>query len=340
MDSNSSQYIRRTVEIRVGGRYRLGKKIGAGAFGEIYEGTDIFGGGDVAIKLEHGSLKYPQLLFEAKLLKTIPGNGIPQMFWFGVAGEYNTMVMDLLGQNLEDLFNFCTRNFTLKTILLIAMEFLDRIKHVHDNHFVHRDIKPENFLAGKAGANSEQTIYLIDFGLAKRYRDEQTRIHIGYKENKNLTGTARYASRNAHKGAEQSRRDDLESIGYVLIYFLKGSLPWQGLKCKDKTEKYQKIREMKEQMTPKTLCEGLPQEFSDYLEYCQNLKFDEEPNYKYLMGLFKDFYKSKDYENDYMYDWVTVKNNTKVLKDASICHSDEYSKAQNQIDNKNKGKEL
>src|SRR4051794_26453097 len=109
MDHNN-QYNRRSVEIRVGGRFRLGKKIGAGAFGEIYEGTDIFGGGEVAIKLEHGTIKYPQLLFEAKLLKTIPGPGIPQMFWFGVAGEYNTMVMELLGQNLEDLFNFCTRN--------------------------------------------------------------------------------------------------------------------------------------------------------------------------------------------------------------------------------------
>jgi serine/threonine protein kinase len=338
MDSLNSNYIRRTVEIRVGGRFRLGKKIGAGAFGEIYEGSDIFGGGEVAIKLEHATTKYPQLLFEAKLMKSISSNGIPQMFWFGVAGEYNTLVMELLGQNLEDLFSFCTKNFTLKTILLIACEMLERIKHLHDCHHVHRDIKPENFLVGKG--NTESTIYLIDFGLAKRYRDEQTRIHICYKDNKNLTGTARYASRNAHKGIEQSRRDDLESIGYVLVYFLKGSLPWQGLKCKDKEEKYNKIKEIKENLNPTKLCEGLPDEFSKYLEYCQNLKFDEEPNYKYLIGLFKDLYKSKDYENDYLYDWITVKNNTRVLKDASILHSDEYSKAQNQIDKKVKGDEL
>lgn len=284
------------------------------------------------------SNKYPQLLFEARLLKTFPGLGIPQMHWFGVAGEYNTMVMELLGQNLEDLFNFCTRNFTLKTILLVALEMIERIKHIHENHYVHRDIKPENFLIGKG--QHEQTMYLIDFGLAKRYRDEQTRIHISYKENKNLTGTARYASKNAHKGIEQSRRDDLESIGYVLVYLMKGSLPWQGLKCKEKQEKYAKIKEIKENLTPDKLCEGLPIEFTKYLEYCQNLKFDEEPNYKYLVGMIKDLYKSKDYENDYLYDWVTVKNNTKVLKDASICHSDEYSKAQNQIDKKHFGNEL
>jgi casein kinase 1 len=239
--ADTSNYSKRTVEIRVGGRYRLGKKIGAGSFGEIYEGSDIFDNSEVAIKLEHNSIKYPQLLFEAKLLKSIPGTGIPQMHWFGIAGEYNSMVMELLGQNLEDLFNFCTRNFTLKTILMISIQLIERIKHVHDNHYVHRDIKPENFLIGKG--QTEQTIYIIDFGLAKRYRDEHTRIHIPLKENRNLTGTARYASCNAHNGLEQSRRDDMESIGYVLLYLFKGNLPWQGLKCKDKNEKYQKIKE-------------------------------------------------------------------------------------------------
>ncbi len=149
---------------------------------------------------------------------------------------------------------------------------------------------------------------MIDYGLSKRYRDEHTRIHISYKENKSLTGTARYASRNAHNGLEQSRRDDLESIGYVLIYLMKGNLPWQGLKCKDKNEKYQKIREMKNAIETNKLCEGLPIEFEKYLEYCYKLKFDEEPNYKYLINLFKDQFKSKDYENDFLYDWITVVN--------------------------------
>lgn len=329
---------KRTVEIRVGGRYRLGKKIGTGAFGEIYEGIDIFTGGEVAIKLEHMSSKIPQLLFEAKLLKNLSSTGIPNMIWFGVAGEYNTMVMDILGQNLEDLFSFCTRNFTLKTILAIAIQMIERIKHVHDNHYVHRDIKPENFMIGKY--SNEHLIYLIDFGLAKRYRDEHTKIHLTYKENKTMTGTARYASRNAHKGIEQSRRDDLESIAYVLIYFFKGSLPWQGLKIIEKEEKYKKIKEIKEKLTPYELCDGLPIEFAKFLEYSQNLQFDEEPNYKYVIDMFKQLYKSKEYENNYLYDWVTVKNNARVLKDASICHSDEFVKAQNQIEKKNKGNEL
>ena len=328
--SDNIPFCKRTVEIRVGGRYRLGKKIGTGSFAELYEGTDIFDNSDVAIKLESNNIKFPQLLFEAKLLKSIPGKGIPEMKWFGIAGEFNAMVMDLLGQNLEDLFNFCSRNFTLKTILLIAIQMLERIKHVHDNHYIHRDIKPENFLAGKR--EFESLIYLIDFGLAKRYRDEHTRIHIPLKENKHLTGTARYASVNAHNGLEQSRRDDLESVGYVLLYLIKGKLPWQGIKCKDKTEKYQKIKEMKFSLTPEKLCEGLPNEFAQYIELVKKLAFEEEPDYKKYIDLFTTLFNNKDFENDSFYDWVTVKNNTKVLKEASICQSEEFSKVEKKND--------
>lgn len=323
---------RRTVEIRVGGRFRLGKKIGSGSFGEIYEGSDIFGGGDVAIKLEHLSNTTQHLLSEAKLMKNIANECFPQMYWYGAAGEYNCMVMELLGQNLEDLYDFCTRNYSLKTVLMIAFEAIERIKYFHEHHYIHCDIKPQNFLVGKG--STESTIYLIDYGLAKRYRDEQTRIHISFKDNKSLTGTARFASKNAHNGIEQTRRDDLESLGYMLLYFLKGSLPWQGLKIKDKAEKYQKIKEIKNSMTSRELFQGFPDEFANYIEYCFNLKFEEEPNYRSLINAFKELFKSKDYEMDFMYDWVTVKNNNKVLKDASICQSDEYEKAENQINKK------
>ncbi len=320
----SEVYSKRTVEIRVGGRYRLGKKIGTGAFGEIFEGTDIFDNSSVAIKLEHNSVKYPQLLFEAKLLKSIPGTGIPVMHWFGIAGEYNAMVMDLLGQNLEDLYNYCAKNFSLKTILMITIQMIERLKHVHDNHYIHRDIKPENFLIGKD--TTAKTIYLLDFGLAKRYRDEYTHIHIPLKENRNLTGTARYASCNAHNGLEQSRRDDMESIAYVILYFFRKKLPWQGLKCKDKNEKHAKIKEMKMSITPEKLFEGLPKEFADYLTMVKKLGFEDEPAYKSYIQMFNKLFKAKEFEMDYIYDWVTVKNNTNVLKDASLIRSQEYSK--------------
>ena len=317
----SEVYSKRTVEIRVGGRYRLGKKIGTGAFGEIFEGTDIFDNSSVAIKLEHNSVKYPQLLFEAKLLKSIPSTGIPVMHWFGIAGEYNAMVMDLLGQNLEDLYNYCAKNFSLKTIIMIIIQMIERLKHVHDNHYIHRDIKPENFLIGKE--NTEKTIYLIDFGLAKRYRDEYTQIHIPLKENRNLTGTARYASCNAHNGLEQSRRDDMESIAYVILYFFRKKLPWQGLKCKDKNEKHAKIKELKMSITPEKLFEGIPKEFADYLTMVKKLGFEDEPAYKSYIQMFNKLFKAKEFEMDYIYDWVTVKNNTNILKDASLVQSAE-----------------
>ena len=194
-------------------------------------------GDDVAIKLEPVKTKFPQLLYETKIYKILNGGGkclvsrcdsvlagIPSIHWFGVEGDYNAMVMDLLGPSLEDTFNFCKRKFTIKTTLMIADQMIQRLEFLHNNHFIHRDMKPDNFLIGHG--KKQNIIHVIDFGLAKRYRDPKTGEHIPYKDNKSLTGTARYASVNAHLGIEQSRRDDLESIGFILIYFLKGSLPW------------------------------------------------------------------------------------------------------------------
>ena len=152
------------------------------------------------------------------------------MHWYGQEGDYNVMVLDLLGPSLEDLFNYCKRRFTLKTVLMIADQMLSRIEYVHSRDFIHRDIKPDNFLIGtnskNSGKNDSSTVYIIDFGLAKKFRDSKTGKHIPYRDGKELTGTARYASVNTHLGIEQARRDDLESIAFVLLYFLKGSLPW------------------------------------------------------------------------------------------------------------------
>lgn len=289
-------------EIRVGDVYRVGRRIGSGSFGEIHVGTHVKTGEEVAIKIENSSTKHPQLFLESKLLDQLSsGVGIPKVKFSGNEGGYNVMVMDLLGPSLEDLFNFCSRTFTLKTVLLLAEQMLTRIEFIHKQNYIHRDIKPDNFLMGLGKQGN--LVYLIDFGLAKQYCDPVTRKHILYRENKSLTGTARYASVNTHQGIEQSRRDDLESLGYVLMYFNRGSLPWQGLKAVNKRQKYEKIREKKLATSIEELCQGYPHEFADYINICRSFKFDESPNYDVLKGLVKSLFKRSGFTYDFVFDW-------------------------------------
>ncbi|XWS18850.1 hypothetical protein CRYUN_Cryun32bG0080300 [Craigia yunnanensis] len=294
------------MEPRVGNKYRLGRKIGSGSFGQIYLGTNIQTNEEVAIKLENVKTKHPQLLYESKLYKILQGGtGIPNVRWFGVEGDYNVLVMDLLGPSLEDLFNFCSRKLSLKTVLMLADQMINRVEFVHSKSFLHRDIKPDNFLVG-LGRRANQ-VYMIDFGLAKKYRDTSTYQHIPYRENKNLTGTARYASMNTHLGIEQSRRDDLESLGYVLMYFLRGSLPWQGLKAGTKKQKYEKISEKKVSTSIEAFCRGYPTEFASYFHYCRSLRFDDKPDYSYLKRLFCDLFIREGFQFDYVFDWTILK---------------------------------
>jgi len=231
--------------------------------------------------------------------------GIPNVKWFGVEGEFNVMVMDLLGPSLEDLFNFCKRKFTLKTVLMLADQMLRRIEYVHSKSYIHRDVKPDNFLMG-LGKRGNQ-VNIIDFGLAKKFRDTRTQEHIPYRENKNLTGTARYASINTHLGIEQSRRDDLESLAYVLMYFNRGTLPWQGLVGHTKKQKYNLIKDKKVSTTVESLCRGFPSEFATYLTYTRSLTFDENPDYSYLRKLFRDLFAREGYKYDGLFDWTILK---------------------------------
>ncbi|KAJ6822981.1 casein kinase 1-like protein 2 isoform X1 [Iris pallida] len=294
------------MEPRVGNKFRLGRKIGSGSFGEIYLGTNIQTNEEVAIKLENVKMKHPQLLYESKLYRILQGGtGIPNIRWFGVEGDYNVLVMDLLGPSLEDLFNFCSRKLSLKTVLMLADQMINRVEFVHAKSFLHRDIKPDNFLMG-LGRRANQ-VYCIDFGLAKKYRDTATHQHIPYRENKNLTGTARYASMNTHLGIEQSRRDDLESLGFVLMYFLRGSLPWQGLKAGTKKQKYEKICERKVSTSIEALCRGYPSDFASYFHYCRSLRFDDKPDYAYLKRIFRDLFIREGFQFDYVFDWTILK---------------------------------
>ncbi|KMZ68122.1 Casein kinase I-like [Zostera marina] len=294
------------MDTYIGNKFRLGRKIGSGSFGEIHLGTNINNNDEVAIKLENTKTRHPQLLYEAKIYQILAGGtGVPNIRWSGVEGEYNVLVMDLLGPSLEDLFNFCNRKLTLKTVLMLADQMINRVEHSHTKSFLHRDIKPDNFLMG-LGRRANQ-VYIIDFGLAKKYRDTYTHRHIPYRENKNLTGTARYASMNTHLGIEQSRRDDLESLGYVLMYFLKGSLPWQGLKAGTKKQKYERISEKKVSTSIESLCRGFPAEFASYFHYCRSLRFDDKPDYAYLKRLFRDLFIRQGFRFDYIFDWTILK---------------------------------
>lgn len=309
----------------VGRSYAVGRKLGAGSFGEIFLATHVDTNEKLAVKVESVKAKHPQLMYEAKLLKHLQGGaGIAQVYFCDTEGDHNFVVMDLLGKSLEDLFNACNRKFTLGTVIQLADQMLLRIEFLHSKNFIHRDIKPENFLVGRG--DKSRTLFLIDFGLGKKYRDPKSHKHVPYKENQNLTGTARFASVNAHLGLEQSRRDDIEAIGYVLMYFLRGSLPWQGLKANTKHEKYRQIMEMKMGTPLETLSKGYPKEFSSYLKYCRALRFEAKPDYNFLRRLFKDVQVKDKLAPDLPYDWELLPIRPEGVEPSPIGSRNKFSK--------------
>ena len=246
---------------------------------------------------------------------------MPQVYYFGQEGLHNILVIDLLGPSLEDLFDMCGRKFSIKTVVMTAKQMITRVQTIHEKNLIYRDIKPDNFLIGRPMTKGANTVHVVDFGMAKQYRDPKTKQHIPYRERKSLSGTARYMSINTHLGREQSRRDDLEALGHVFMYFLRGGLPWQGLKAATNKQKYEKIGEKKQSTPIKELCEGFPEEFGIYLNYVRKLGFEETPDYDFLRELFTKVLKSSGEYDDGVYDWMML-NGGKGWEAGTAKHSD------------------
>ena len=304
----------------VANRFRTHRRLGSGSFGEIFVGVDQTTNSKVAMKFERQNLRCPQLRHEFKVYRELKGcKGVCNVSHYGTHGTYNVMVLELLGPSLEELFTRCGRKFSLKTTLKLADQILERVETLHSRHLIHRDIKPANFVAGDA---TSPMVFCIDFGLSKRFRNPHTFQHISYRTGKSLTGTPRYASISNHQGVEQSRRDDLEAVGYVLVYFLRGRLPWQGLKAKSAHRKYKLILEKKQEISIAQLCGGCPPEFSEYLSYCRCLGFEKDPDMSYLRGLFRHLYKAQGYDLNQLHaannwDWIAPSQQRLVVPAAA-----------------------
>lgn len=293
----------KTVPAVVNGRFEVKQKLGSGSYSDVYLAWDKVEAENVAVKFEWTKAERGQrLLQEAQLYESLAGTeDAPRVRWWGVEGDFNCMALDLLGPSLEDLFCACGRRFSLKTVLLLVEQMIDRVRYVHSRGILHRDIKPNNFLMG-LGERSRH-VYIMDFGLAKRYLDPAGE-HIPCVRKRGLTGTVRYTSLNVHRGLEPSRRDDLGAIGYVMMYFSRGRLPWQGISAKSKRTKQRKIGGRKEQVSHRELCQGYPEEFVKYLEHCDSLPYPQAPDYDYLKRLLRDVILREQLARDWVFDWM------------------------------------
>lgn len=284
----------------VSNEYEIIKKLGSGSFGEVYLTKIVKDGTLVASKIEEKSNKHSKILDEYKIYKKLEKKKIkdiiPEIYSIYETPKFNVLVMELLGDNLDTLFTKHNKKFEVPFVLRLGYDMINIMEKIHNCGFIHRDIKPNNFMFGL----DKKTLYILDFGLSKRFY--KNKKHIEYRTNRSLTGTLRFVSLNVHIGIEGARRDDLISIGYMLIYFLNGALPWQGLKKSKSTSHMDLIKEKKLEIGLKKLCDNIPKCFYDYMDYVQNLKFEEKPDYKYLKNLFYNYAMDNNLSFEYSFE--------------------------------------
>lgn len=274
------------MKTNIGKNYKLIKQIGKGSFGEVFLVSD-YKDNEYACKIEHNNeknrLKNEVNIYKRFNIKRV--DCVPKIYKYSETDESNLLLMQLLGKSLDVIFDECNENIDLGTVLKLAISIISILEKIHRVGIIHRDIKPNNFMFGIE--DKKNHLYIMDFGLSKKWYNNKQ--HIDLKFGRSLIGTARYASINIHNGAEPSRRDDMESVGYMLVYFLKGSLPWQGLKKKTKTNPIDEIGKTKIVCDINVLCKNVPECFSKYITYTRNLNFTEKPDYDYLRNLFSTY---------------------------------------------------
>lgn len=306
-DTEDSFIVGRSIKTKVLHR------INYGAYGSIHTGIFLKTDEKVAVKLEPLKSNHPQLLAEGATMRHLEnGPGIPTIKWFGsYEPKFNVMVMDLLGPSIQQLLALCGHKFTLKTVLMLADQMLETMDFIHSKDYVHRDIKPDNFVIGRPGTEKENQIYLLDFGLAKKFHRQRFSVPVissAYLVHP-LAGTIRYMGLHAHEGLGDQPRDDLESLSYVFIYLFKGRLPWQGIKgCKSKEEKIAQVRKMKATISPSELCSDMPEQFAAFVDKCRRSRvYDAESSAKNWRKIFRKLGQSLNIEYDNRFDWVVKK---------------------------------
>lgn len=285
-------------------RFVLEEKIGSGSFGEVFKAHDMANGRRVAVKREATTTgRSPQLIYEMQIIKSLDGAvGFCRFFSFWPTDGFNCVAMDCLGLDLNSIFDRCSRRFTLKTVLMIADQAISRLQFFHEKNVIHRDIKPENFVMGRGPRDN--IVHMIDFGLSRSYRDAMVHVHIPERDGRGFLGTVRYASINNHRGIEPSRRDDMEGVAYMLIYFLRARLPWQGVKGGTRQQKLAKVQDIKMMLSTESLCAGIHTVFGRFLDDVRRLEFAERPRYEEYRMMFRTALIEEGFAYDYQWHWL------------------------------------